>query len=356
MKFLNKSFLVVLAIASLFIHVIVSQQKAVCADEGIKIQVAGISVQREFVGSNELESYYSGSRKSRTGIYDPSEIKCTVAINDPPKYTMASLERIEVAFVLSVGDSRILGINKAKSVISSFKDDTGKDFLVRKEAIYDHNSRRVKEFVDVRRDGTGLFSFEEQAWYPNSRILKAKIDGMPNPQAKKIHLSGKVYINTSATKKSYECNDVNLAEGQTFEAANYKFKILECSIEAGKDALSNFFSSNMDWWPDEYVTRVVFEISKLNKANNKPAKICSLNFSEDKNYISAGIPNNFGNSYIDTDWLESAGALVIYINGNRKKIDITVTLWEDIKEIEVPIDVEVGLGLEEGSKKDETKN
>jgi len=364
MYFSQKSFRVVFAIISLFISLIMSQQKAICAEDGIKVQVMGISVQRDFVygsdleadaNSNSKEKYYGGGQQARFKTYDPydtSEANNVVNINYPVKNKELAGHSMALSFAISGGENRIIGINKTKSIALLFKDDTGRDFIAKRKVLCDNG--RTKEEIEIDPLREDFYSLEEPRLHSGARVLNVKIHDMPNPKAKTIHFIGKVIFEASSTKKDYECKNVSLAQWQTFRAGNFEFYAEYSSTTKQKDAFFDFINAN--WLANGNILCLGYKVSKIDKTSEDRAKICSLTFKDDAGLkIPVSTTYSEINKSFDKEFPSPQNEyLTLLFDDYWKKANITVSIWEDIKEVEVPIDVEVGLGLEE--IKEEGKN
>jgi len=210
-----------------------------------------------------------------------------------------------LSLLVSTDDLSIVGLNQKESRLTKFTDDQGTDFLKVKNRF---SGKAIKfGWVEVSQDAKALGTTIES-------------DAIPAKGSQSLILQGDLVVTTGSKTEKVQSGTIALKEGAQIEVGGFSFKIKEIDQPRFGDAkmsLTLETQKNMD------------ELKEIQFFDESGKEIES----------SKGGSGSWG-----------FGGKMTYSRTYelRKKVselEIGIIRWADLKEVKVPLDLKIGVGL-----------
>ncbi|HTI99981.1 MAG TPA: hypothetical protein VL527_13960 [Dongiaceae bacterium] len=215
-----------------------------------------------------------------------------------------------VALLITAPQGKIVSMDQEGSSLTAFTDDQGKNLLAghSEDHFFQNGFQMMSSFSDDDSSAT--------------KLVEASASEAPTPGALRLHLTGKLMVQTAAQTATLTAENVELKPGTQFQLGKLALTVSSTGLAAGG------FSGNG------------MEVSL--RANQDLSSVAKLEFFDEKgNSIEA---DRSGNSSFSTGSLIS----VTWNYSLKQKVDkvkIVATCWTDLKTETVPVDVTTGVGL-----------
>ena len=156
----------------------------------------------------------------------------------------------------------------------------------------------------------------------------------------KINVKGKVVMQVGVEKKTYRVEDVKLALGEKFSLGDHEFEIVDTNH---KPRISTLERGNKHAGKNGATDGILHVAIKADVSKKRILGI-SL-YATDHSKMPVFLAMNQRNGPFGPRAV-SYGLIDLYIFGKPETATIETEIWEGTREVEVPIDIEVGLGLE----------
>ncbi len=207
----------------------------------------------------------------------------------------------EIGLLILSEKGGIIGLDERKSSLSVFSDDQG------------GNLQPEKKFF-------GPFSFPKASQDGKALSVGIKTDKTPKAGAQKMKVKGELMVKIGTEKKTHQGEVFDLSKESEQNVGGLKIKV-------SKLEKANFGNAGFE-----------FEI----KSKGDLSQIASIQFSDaqgkkietDKNGSSS-----FGDGKM-TQWTRS-----YRLKKKEEKVRLEIELWDNLKTVSVPLDLEFGIGL-----------
>lgn len=210
-----------------------------------------------------------------------------------------------LSLLLTTKDLSIVGLNEKESKLTVLADDQGTDFMKVKSRF----SRNPYKFgwISVSQDGKALGTTVET-------------EGTPAKGARQLVVKGELVVTTGSTFEKEQSGTVPVKEGTKVEVGGYKFKISEVNKPKFGDAkLSITLETNQDM---DRLKGISFFDESGKELEADPSGSSSMGFGAKMTYTRT-----------------------YQLKKKVDEIEVGVLKWTDLKDVKVPVDLSVGVGL-----------
>lgn len=216
---------------------------------------------------------------------------------------------VTVSASVTLAAGKIVDLNQAESKLISFVDDKGTDLVAAPASKNPFN-----------KPGFSFQSLASDTVECSSVIIDLKASGQPAPDATRLNITGTLSAVTASGTKQFTVENVELKTNSTFTVGELSLK-------------TSGVGTNRNAW-----TAKDFKYSVTFSSVQSLASISSLEFYDTQGGKIDSRKSSWGNGL--------GGYMVEYIlKKTANRVKIVVTCWQDLKVVNVPIDVQTGIGL-----------